>query len=843
MLRRAVFLLIFLSSFATASETELDPIWPKLIQSDEGSLLVYQPQIDAYGQGILEAHAALALTTDNQGQEIFGSIKFHAQTKLDANSKTVLIHQGVINQIDFPSTESNSVVQRMVERLIQDGQVSIPLSRLEAGLARAEIQNSDETTAINTDAPDIYVENIPTLLVLTDGEPKLIAEDKSSILRVVNTPVDLLLDTTSSFYYLKAGEQWFRSRSLSGDWVVTTKTPRSITGLKTLGKQTQEESDEGVPLVAPSKIIVSTVPAALIQLDGEMELGPLGNSGMLYVINTSSDVLFDIESQQYYFLFAGRWFSTDSLGSQAKWIFVEPEKLPKSFSQLETEVNAPDVLSSIPGTLEAKQSIAKASIPQTAQIDRSKVALDVNYVGEPAFDNIPGTPLDYAMNTSSSVIRFRGQYYCVQDGVWFIAPTSRGPWSVATYIPQEIYTIPRSHPLHNVTYVYVYETTPRYVYTGYMPGYTGSYTYQNTVVYGTGWDYYPSYYQSYQPHYWRPHVYYQPVIPGFSLYFNIFSSNWKSQFVYNNYGYDTYDRPRKRRHYYKKHRNHRRLHNVPSNNVYGQWRNEHVVDRRFRQQRSQRFQERLKRPNRDLRQIPGTADMPNPVRRPRNRSVNTGQPVGFNVSDLTPQQRQAFESFQNRQRQTTSKRNKRQQTQQPARRQNRALLDARNNARQPQDLRPNRRNPARNMPQARSQMTKAQRQALEAYQNRQRQANPQRNLRQKTDQPARRQNKAILDAMNRAKNPQATRPNKRNPSRNAPQAKSQMPQAQKQALETYQNRQRQTAPKRQPRQKTQQPARRTAPATRQMTQAQKQMVDNYRKRQKTAPNKDKRKKR
>ena len=45
--------------------------------------------------------------------------------------------------------------------------------------------------------------------------------------------------------------------------------------------------------------------------------------------------------------------------------------------------------------------------------------------------------------------------------------------------------------MYNVKYVHVYDSTPRVVYVGYTPGYTGSYVYHNTLFYGTGWRYRP----------------------------------------------------------------------------------------------------------------------------------------------------------------------------------------------------------------------------------------------------------------------------------------------------------------------------------------------------------------
>ena len=80
----------------------------------------------------------------------------------------------------------------------------------------------------------------------------------------------------------------------------------------------------------------------------------------------------------------------------------------------------------------------------------------------------------------------------MQNGVWFTAASPTGPWAAATSVPPEIYSIPVSSPLHYVTYVYVYDSTPTVVYTGYTPGYLGTcVSTDDTVVYGTGYAYAP----------------------------------------------------------------------------------------------------------------------------------------------------------------------------------------------------------------------------------------------------------------------------------------------------------------------------------------------------------------
>jgi uncharacterized membrane protein YgcG len=174
------------------------------------------------------------------------------------------------------------------------------------------------------------------------------------------------------------------------------------------------------------------------------------------------------------------------------------------------------VLISIPGTPQAKEAAIANQIPQTATVQRdvqpSAVAFDG---GEPQWKPIEGTALSYAPNTQAPVIRVDPKsYFMVQNGVWFTATAPAGPFAVAATVPAVIYSIPANSPMHYVTYVRVYSSTPTTVFVGYTPGYYGTvYTTDGVVVYGTGY-YYPAYVGAY----WYP---YYPPTYGFGWGFTV----------------------------------------------------------------------------------------------------------------------------------------------------------------------------------------------------------------------------------------------------------------------------------------------------------------------------------
>jgi hypothetical protein len=211
-------------------------------------------------------------------------------------------------------------------------------------------------------------------------------------------------------------------------------------------------------------------------------------------------------AQQYYVLISGRWFTAKTL--EGPWSHVAAKSLPADFSKIPADHPMADVLISIPGTTQAREAAIANQIPQTATVQRDVQPTQVVYDGgKPQWKPIDGTPLHYAYNTGAPVIRVEMKtidpttYYMVQNAVWFSATAPTGPWVVAATVPAVIYSIPPSSPMHYVTYVRVYSSTPSTVFVGYTPGYYGTvYSTEGVVVYGTGY-YYPAYVGTY----WYPY--------------------------------------------------------------------------------------------------------------------------------------------------------------------------------------------------------------------------------------------------------------------------------------------------------------------------------------------------
>ncbi|RYE14745.1 MAG: hypothetical protein EOP51_27675, partial [Sphingobacteriales bacterium] len=202
------------------------------------------------------------------------------------------------------------------------------------------------------------------------------------------------------------------------------------------------------------------------------------------------------------------------------------DELPADFAKIPEGSPKDHVLASVAGTDAANDAVQEAAVPQTAKVDRNSAQAEVAYDGDPQFEDIDGTDLDYAVNTPASVIRWKGRYYSVDNGVWFESGRATGPWVVSVRRPYAVALIPPSYPVYHMKYVYIYDVTPEYVYMGYTPGYLNTFVYGPTVVYGTGFYYRPWFGTHYyaRPYTWGFNVRYNPWI-GWGIGYH-YSSGW-----------------------------------------------------------------------------------------------------------------------------------------------------------------------------------------------------------------------------------------------------------------------------------------------------------------------------
>lgn len=476
-----------------------DP-WPRKVDLANASVLVYQPQVNKWEGNRIDFRAALAIQPTGAKEETFGVMFATARTQVDKVNRSVVFEDLKITKSDFPTLPNRGAAYAdELQKSVADQVRTISLDRLQLSLAMAGIK--PPTVPVRNDPPRIIVSYSPAILVPIDGAPVLKPTSDARFQRVVNTRALILQGGLWSKYFLHVYDGWLAADSIDGPWTQPFRVP---VGMDSLGQQIAKtgvvDMLDGGPKANPKPslgngvptIYTSQVPAELIVFTGQPDFVPIVGTGVLWASNTHSDVLIDTNTNNYYVLLAGRWFTSNNLSGP--WTFVASNALPADFAKIPAQSLAGAVLPSIAGTPQAQEAVIANSVPQTATVPRvNGPKFTPSFDGAPQYRPIEGTPLSYVVNSSVPLIQVDpNSLFAVSGGVWFSATTITGPWVVATSVPAIIYTIPPSSPLHYVTYVRIYEATPQYVYVGYTPGYLGTVVEPSgTVVYGTGYVYSP----------------------------------------------------------------------------------------------------------------------------------------------------------------------------------------------------------------------------------------------------------------------------------------------------------------------------------------------------------------
>ena len=507
---RTIFLPLFCAVFlfGSARAQEAQQEWPKSFTTDDGTVVkIYQPQPESFSDNVLKSRWAVSVLQNGKSDPVFGTFWSVANVETDRDNRRVVIQSAKVPNVRFPGQQDDSFngsLKTALEANLPQTAGDLSLDELLAGLD----QNTEQkklSKDLNTTAPRIIYSDRPSILVQIDGQPKLEPNKDWGLDVVVNSPFTIVKNNDGAFY-LYGGKHWYSAPSATGPYSPAGSIPSNLQAVQTAVDAANSsnagytDSSDAAQDNDVSNIVVTTSPAELIQSTGQPTFSSISGTDLSYVSNSPNDIFQDQSTGKYYVLISGRWYTSSSL--TGGWHYIAANALPANFARIPEGSPKDNVLASVAGTEAAREAVMDAQIPQTAKVDRSTASTDVNYNGDPKFAPLQGTDMQYATNTSSSVVLDKGVYYTVDNGVWFQGPSPSGPWTVATQRPEDVDAIPPNSPLYNIKYVYVYDVTPQYVYMGYTPGYLNTYIYGPTVVYGTGFYYDPWYGGYYYPRPW-----------------------------------------------------------------------------------------------------------------------------------------------------------------------------------------------------------------------------------------------------------------------------------------------------------------------------------------------------
>lgn len=537
-MRQLYFFASFLGSLLLITLTASAQTWPTTLQLSGGDRLkMYEPQPSSYQDGELVFQSAVALYKNGSDEPVFGTVWAKAFTQADGSYERFM--RMTVSGIKFPAeidASKSNTIARSLEQAIEQNRVLVAKDQLKKNL---DLQQQKEKLAdgFNNQPPKVIYRNQPSMLVVVDGNPIWQKNENWGLDAIVNSP-NTIVRTSDGKIYLYGGRHWYMTSNLSQPFSYTSNPPSTLNRIaadikeateknsQAQKNQSQDDSsfdndfdeDDTNPV---AEVLVSTEPAELIQSRGEASFSPINSTNLLYVENSPNDIFMDVSSQQYFVLLSGRWFRSASL--KGNWQYIPAENLPADFAKIPAGSSKDNVLASVAGTPAASNALMDAQLPQTAKVDRNSASAAVEYDGAPEFQSIDGTKMDYAVNTSATVIRYKRKYFLVDNGVWFQSASPTGPWAASTVRPDEVDLIPAKYPVYPVKYVYIYDVTPDYIYTGYTPGYLNTFVYGPTVVYGTGFYYRP---------WFRSHYYPRPYTWGFNMHYTPWYG-WSIGFQYN----------------------------------------------------------------------------------------------------------------------------------------------------------------------------------------------------------------------------------------------------------------------------------------------------------------------
>jgi hypothetical protein len=493
--------------------TNADTGWPRPVALKSGNVIWYQPQVESWAdQKQILAWSAVSYQPTGAKEPALGTIKIEGPTRVALDDRVVTMDLK-ITEFNFKTLSPDQVKTLVadVQALPQNERV-IDLDRLLAYITTSPLQVKN-VEGMKADPPKVFWANAPAMLINLDGEPIWSPIKDVDLRYAVNTNWDLFEHTPTKTLYVRYNQSWLQATEVTGPWKPAGKLPDSF------AKLPADDNWKDVKTAVPGKklsgkatpkVFVATEPAELIVLDEKISyLKVPGASTLLWVNNTDADLFRMGLDGDFYFLVAGRWFKASSL--DGPWTFATPS-LPDDFKKIPVEHPRSRVLASVPGSAQATEAVLLASIPRTARVSRKETkAPEVIYQGDPMFKAIEGSKgVEQAVNTDKDIVKYGDLYYMCFQGVWFMSRSATGPWEVATSVPEPIYTIPTSSPVHHVTYVTVEDDNDdEWVTVAYVAAYTGVMVGWGCAVWGSGWYYPPySYYGGFYPIYYPyPHTY------------------------------------------------------------------------------------------------------------------------------------------------------------------------------------------------------------------------------------------------------------------------------------------------------------------------------------------------
>ena len=497
----ALALALFLVALPASSGSAQDgkqpaapPAWvfPQEAKCAGRRLTMHEPLLLSYDPATTKAALRLpAAVTDALGRTTYGAFEATGLVHADLTARLIKVDMLEAGKATFPGMAEKDAAA--VQNGLGEALPKSLLLRLEVLTTRPSYQ-APAATKIDARPPQILVRRRAAALVQVDGEPVMMDIENVTVQYLANSASDVFRDTKTDMWYLLVDGMWAQAKALAGPWRKADSGPPSLLSqlplthprghIRRYVPGTPEYAKRGIVKETRElpEVIVTDKASELVLLAGDpLFTMPMPGVPLMFVANTESDLFFHPSSTLYYLLVAGRWFSAKDL--DGPW--AAADALPGDFAQIPRDSVRGHVLSCVPGTPEATEACALASVEEHVAIGKSS-PVQVLFDGkDPVVAPLEGD-LKTIMNTEDDCIGAGGAWYVCQRGAWYTSADGRAAWKAAGTLPEALRKLSEASGLFHVTASRPVGIEGDDAVFAVSAGYYGVFLDKGAPVYGTG---------------------------------------------------------------------------------------------------------------------------------------------------------------------------------------------------------------------------------------------------------------------------------------------------------------------------------------------------------------------
>jgi hypothetical protein len=174
--------------------------------------------------------------------------------------------------------------------------------------------------------PAVYVEEKPAELIIFKGQPNFVPIAATRLLWASNSAIDVLIDTSTSDYYVLVSGRWFRAPGLGGPWtfvasnalpaafkkIPPTGTPASVVLASVAGTPQAEEAVIANSIPQTASVLRANGPTFTPAFDGAPVYRPIPGTSLTYVVNSKVPII-EVSPTSFYAVEAGVWFGAPAV--------------------------------------------------------------------------------------------------------------------------------------------------------------------------------------------------------------------------------------------------------------------------------------------------------------------------------------------------------------------------------------------------------------------------------------------------------------------------------------------------------------------------------------------------